>query len=73
MYKAELISGDFEDNTITFEIEGEMTLRAGDYVILAKEEFEKNENELIDLRRYCQEMEKTLHDPNRLADLIGGL
>ena len=29
-----LITGDFEDNTMTFEIEGEMTLQAGRYRIV---------------------------------------
>lgn len=38
MKKAELISGDFEDNTMTFEIEGDMILKAGKYVIMTEEE-----------------------------------
>lgn len=29
-----LITGDFEENTMTFEIEGEMTLQAGRYKIV---------------------------------------
>lgn len=40
MNKAELISGDFEDNTMTFEIKGEMLLKAGEYVIMTKDEYE---------------------------------
>lgn len=34
MIKAELVSGDFEENTMTFEIEGEMILKSGKYVIM---------------------------------------
>jgi hypothetical protein len=40
MFKAELVSGDFEDNTMTFEVKGEMTIRAGKYVILSQEEYD---------------------------------
>lgn len=32
-YIGELITGDFENNTMTFEIDGEMVLRAGKYKI----------------------------------------
>ena len=38
MIKAELVSGDFEDNTMTFEIEGDMILKAGKYTIYTDEE-----------------------------------
>lgn len=33
-YKAKLVSGDFSKNTMTFEIEGEMILQAGEYQII---------------------------------------
>ena len=33
----------------------------------------KMEQELKELRRYQKNMEKTLYDPEKLADLIGGL
>ena len=33
----------------------------------------KMEQELKELRRYQKNMEKTLYDPKKLADLIGGL
>jgi hypothetical protein len=32
-YIGQLVTGDFEDNTMTFEIEGEMILQAGKYSI----------------------------------------
>ena len=32
-YTGQLVTGDFEDNTMTFEIEGEMILQAGKYEI----------------------------------------
>ena len=41
MLKAELITGDFSENTMTFQIKGKMELMAGDYVILTKEEYDK--------------------------------
>ena len=37
------------------------------------DKFKQMEKELKELRRYHREMEKTLYDPERLADLIGGL
>ena len=33
-YTGQLITGDFEENTMTFEIEGEMKLQAGRYKIV---------------------------------------
>jgi hypothetical protein len=33
-YIGKLVTGDFEENTMTFEIEGEMTLQAGKYKIV---------------------------------------
>ena len=32
-YTGQLVTGDFEDNTMTFEIDGEMVLQAGKYEI----------------------------------------
>jgi hypothetical protein len=40
MFKAELATGDFSKNTMTFEIKGKMSLKAGEYMILTKEEYE---------------------------------
>ena len=40
MYKAHLISADFEESTMEFEIEHEFTAKKGDYVIMEKSEFE---------------------------------
>lgn len=33
-YIGKLVTGDFSDNTMTFEIEGQMTLQAGRYKII---------------------------------------
>lgn len=44
MYKAELITGDLEDNTMTFEVKGEMILKAGTYIILSKKEYNELNN-----------------------------
>ena len=37
------------------------------------DKFKKMEKELKDLRLYRKNMEETLYDPEKLADLIGGL
>ena len=37
--KGELLTGDFVENTMTFEIEGEFTLQAGSYIIVREEEY----------------------------------
>lgn len=44
-YTGQLVTGDFEENTMTFEIEGEMILQAGKYTIARIE----NESELENL------------------------
>jgi len=36
-----MITGDFGENTMTFEIEGDMILKAGKYAIMTIEEYEK--------------------------------
>jgi len=41
MYKGKMYCADFEENTITIEVEGEFSVRAGDYVLLSVEEYEK--------------------------------
>jgi hypothetical protein len=40
MYKGQIHSVDFEDNTITIEVDGEFSVRAGEYVILTIQEYE---------------------------------
>lgn len=37
----ELLTGDLEENTMTFEIEGEMELKAGRYAIVPKDKYEE--------------------------------
>lgn len=39
MYKGKIISADFEEGTMEFEIEHEFTVKAGEYVILTDEEY----------------------------------
>jgi len=41
MYKGKMYCADFEENTITIEVEGEFSVRAGDYVLLSIEEYEE--------------------------------
>ena len=54
-YTGRLITGDFEDNTMTFEIEGEMTLQAGRYKIVQIEVGNqvKNNVGLADVSKCC--------------------
>jgi len=40
-YNGKLISADFEESTMEFEIQHEFTVKAGDYVILHKADYEK--------------------------------
>ena len=45
--KGKLITGDIKENTMTFEMEDEVVLKAGEYYILTKEEYNriiKNKN-----------------------------
>ncbi|MBD3627624.1 hypothetical protein [Cyclobacterium sp.] len=42
MYKADLVTGNLKDNTMTFEIEGPMELIPGVYVILTEEEYKES-------------------------------
>ena len=41
MIEAELITGDLKDNTMTFQVQGELILKAGNYTILTKQEYEE--------------------------------
>ena len=43
-YTGQLVTGDFEENTMTFEIEGEMILQAGRYEIQQIEVGNKGKN-----------------------------
>ncbi|TYB78323.1 hypothetical protein [Bizionia myxarmorum] len=40
-YIAELVSGDLQDNTMTFEIKEEMIIKAGVYAIVPIDEYKK--------------------------------
>ncbi len=37
----ELVTGDFEDNTLTLEIDGDMIIKAGTYAIVPIEDYNK--------------------------------
>ncbi len=49
MYKGKLISADFEESTMEFEIAHEFTIKSGEYVILSKEDYESLVKESDDL------------------------
>ena len=41
--KGELLTGDFSDNTMTFEIEGDFILKHGNYIIVREEDYKAHE------------------------------
>jgi hypothetical protein len=64
------------DMALNFKIVAERAFNAG--LKVGREEVKpdkakKMEAELKELRQYKKNMEETLYDPERLADLIGGL
>ena len=64
------------DMALNFKIVAERAFNAG--LKVGREEVKpdkakKMESELKELRQYKKNMEQTLYDPERLADLIGGL
>ncbi len=40
-YKGTLVSGDFEENTLTIEMDKPVILKAGEYVVIPIEEFKQ--------------------------------
>lgn len=60
MKKADLISGDFEDNTMTFKIEGDMILKAGKYTIYTDEE---NKNLSLSGVGNCPDLTSVWNEP----------
>lgn len=40
-FKGTLVTGDFTDNTMTFQIGGDMVLQAGEYLIISKDEIHR--------------------------------
>ena len=54
-YTGQLVTGDFEENTMTFKIDGEMTLQAGRYRIVQIEvgNAVKNNVDLADVGKSC--------------------
>jgi hypothetical protein len=63
------ITGDFEDNTMTFEIEGAMVLAAGKYAIVPIEDYDKlvKNNVVLDHVSNC----KCNHSSGTLNKEIG--
>lgn len=41
IFKGDLVTGDFQEKTMTFEIEGDMTLQGGNYTILPTKIYEE--------------------------------
>lgn len=57
MYKGKLISADFEESTMEFEIEHEFSIKAGQYIIFSVEDYEK---QLFSLAKYVCEHQSSL-------------
>lgn len=60
MYKAKLISADFEESTMEFEIQHEFTVKKGEYIIIEKSEFEELSKQ-ANLKKTCDVSEKILN------------
>ena len=67
-----VVTGDFEDNTITLKIEGDMIIAAGKYAVVPIEEYEKmveaskDQSELLKAREIVGKMCDDLH----IGDII---
>lgn len=52
VYQGKLISADFEESTMEFEIQHDFTVKKGDYVIIPKADYQK----LTDLIKECRDL-----------------
>lgn len=50
-YKTEMFSADFEENTITFEIEGDFSVRAGKYFIFSEKALQNFADRICERQR----------------------
>ena len=50
-YKAEIVTANFEENTITFVIEGDFSVRAGKYFIFKKEALQNFTDKICEKQR----------------------
>ena len=79
-YNAKLISADFEESTMEFEIQHEFTVRKGDYVILHKVDYDKLVSDVEKLKEkdcVCEGGAKgrtvTPDFENRICEQCGGV
>ena len=68
-YTGQLVTGDFEENTMTFEIEGEMILQAGRYEIQQIEVGNKGKN--LGIANVTQWVAASYKLPNHLQTVWG--
>ena len=83
-YTGQLVTGDYEDNTMTFEIDGEMILQAGKYYIEQIQvgnqvknigvlgDVSHNEVELKAFLEYVDTIDIEIYDTMSHEDLIRG-
>jgi hypothetical protein len=50
-YTAEMLSADFEENTITFLIDGDFSVKAGKYFIFSKEDLQNFADRICEKQR----------------------
>jgi hypothetical protein len=65
--KGKLLSGDFLDSTMTFEIQGEFKLVSGDYFIVPEDHYykiEKKHKEMYEALKRSQELLENLNSPH---------
>lgn len=72
IYKGTLVSADFEEGTIEFEIEGQFIVRAGKYIIIREEECQKNSNLMEQNKRMKHHLKVYLIYLNSLIGAISG-
>jgi len=60
-YNAKLISADFEKSTMEFEIQHEFDVKAGDYVIMQKADYDELIKENTKVQNMEKEFTNTIH------------
>ena len=68
MFKGTLISADFEENTMEFEIEHEFTVRAGKYIIQSEADHQSDRDLLTKFAVFMVENIEKVKTPAHLID-----
>ena len=63
-YKGEMVTCDFQENTMTFEIEGDFKVVAGEYFIFSKEALQNYTDKI------CKKQRENCKDDLFMSDLL---